>query len=119
MPSTARWSDAELESHAALAVSSTVLNSGHNCNATEIIVTAKGWPQRQAFQDALARVLSELYERWPWYPGSEVRAACKLCFRAPALHMLGRFCCWTRFRQNKQICSAHAPELEPGPKSGC
>lgn len=50
-----------------------VLNSGHNCLSTELIVTARGWPQRPAFLEALRKVLDGLSQRWPWYPNSMAR----------------------------------------------
>lgn len=74
VPGAKRWSAAELQYHARMAVSSTVLNAGHNCNATEIIVTCAAWPQRGEFVEALKAALDETRQRWPWYPGSQVRA---------------------------------------------
>jgi hypothetical protein len=66
VPSKAVWSQKELQHHAAMAVAAIVINSGHNCNGTEVIVTAKGWPQREAFLKTVEQVLGDLYERWPW-----------------------------------------------------
>jgi hypothetical protein len=72
VPSTQKWSQHELTYQAMSAVASIVLNSGHNCNATEVIVTAKGWKQRDAFLAAVRHYLGTSYQRWTWYPGSQV-----------------------------------------------
>jgi hypothetical protein len=91
IPSSRRWSRADLEYHANVAVSSCVINSGHNCLSTELIVTAKHWPQREEFLEAVRKVLNSMSQRWPWYPGSMVCIHASLlvtpCFRIEALHL--------------------------------
>lgn len=72
VPSKQHWSAEEMDYQAMVACASIALNSGHNCNGTEIIVTAKGWPQRQEFLDAVTRFLQGTYQRYIWYPGSQV-----------------------------------------------
>ena len=72
VPGARRWSRAELRYHAQMAICSTVMNSGHNCLSTEIIVTCGTWPQRGEFVDALKWALDSISQRWPWYPGSQV-----------------------------------------------
>lgn len=89
VPSAKKWSQADLEYHAKVAVASCVLNSGHNCLSTELIVTAKGWPQREEFLEALRKVLNGMSQRWPWYPGSMVRIH-TLLFSSP---LLSAGCC--------------------------
>jgi aldehyde dehydrogenase (NAD(P)+) len=79
VPSKASWSRADLLYHARMAVVSSVLNTGHNCNATEVLVTAKGWPQREEFMMAVRHVLDSLSQRWPWYPGTQVRVVFAPC----------------------------------------
>jgi acyl-CoA reductase-like NAD-dependent aldehyde dehydrogenase len=77
VPSEEPWSAEELAYQAMIACTSVVLNSGHNCNATEVIVTAKGWPQREQFLEAVKRFLDGTYQRYIWYPGSQVLYACQ------------------------------------------
>ena len=48
-----RWTQRDLEYHADNIVSAKSHNCGHNCLAAEVIITAKDWPQREAFLDAL------------------------------------------------------------------
>ncbi len=47
------WTQRDLEYHADNIVSAKSHNAGHNCLAAEVIITAKDWPQREAFLDAL------------------------------------------------------------------
>lgn len=79
VPSTQKWSQQELAYQAMSAVASMVLNSGHNCNGTEVIVTARGWKQRDAFLAAVRHYLAQSYQRWTWYPGSQVCTGHMLC----------------------------------------
>ena len=79
VPGAVTWTAAELEFQAEKVLASKFLNAGHNCLSTEIVVTARTWPQREAFLAALRQVLSRTQQRWPWYPGSEARHA---AFRA-------------------------------------
>jgi acyl-CoA reductase-like NAD-dependent aldehyde dehydrogenase len=72
VPSRAQWTMAELDYQAMSACISTVANSGHNCNGTEVIITAKGWPQRELFLLAVHKHLSSCQQRYAWYPGSQV-----------------------------------------------
>lgn len=72
VPSAAPWTQAELEYHAMHACQGMLMNGGHNCNGTEVIVTAKGWPQRVAFVQAVRDFLDACPQRWVWYPGSKV-----------------------------------------------
>jgi len=86
VPSKKRWSTAELRYHAQMAISSKVMNSGHNCHSTELIVTCASWPQRQEFVDALKWALDSISQRWPWYPGSQV----------PRVLVLAEHATWSR-----------------------
>ena len=72
VPGDKPWSQSDLEYQAMNVVCSKFFNAGHNCNATEIIVTARSWPQREAFLAAVRKVLTDTPQRWAWYPGSEV-----------------------------------------------
>lgn len=41
----------------------------------QVLVTAKDWPQREAFLATLRRRLGETQQRMPWYPGSNAKHA--------------------------------------------
>ena len=89
VPTHKKWSKRELDAAAMNVVAGIVCNTGHSCNATEIVVTARKWPQRGAFLNAVRDVLNACHQRWPWYPGSRVRSdAPWLCCTATP-HPLG------------------------------
>ena len=67
------WSDAELAYHAESAVTSLTHNGSFNCNATRVIVTHAGWPQREAFLVKIRQLLNELPPRKAYYPGAVER----------------------------------------------
>ena len=48
-----KWSRSDIEYHASGIAGSLAHNAGHNCTKPELIITAKGWPQRDAFVKAL------------------------------------------------------------------
>jgi hypothetical protein len=82
VPSNTRWSKDELAYHAMHACQGMVMNAGHNCNGTEIVVTAKGWPQREEFVQAVREFLGACHQRWVWYPQSKVRSLFEDCKQA-------------------------------------
>lgn len=47
------WSQSDIEYHASAIAGALAHNAGHNCIKPELIITAKGWPQREAFVNAL------------------------------------------------------------------
>jgi acyl-CoA reductase-like NAD-dependent aldehyde dehydrogenase len=65
-----RWSASEIAYHAENVATMVAMNASCNCNAAKVIVTWRGWPERRAFLDRLAGVLSRLPPRVPYYPGS-------------------------------------------------
>ncbi|QDV08660.1 Aldehyde dehydrogenase family protein [Planctomycetes bacterium Poly30] len=67
------WSASDLAFQASNIASSLVNNSGFNCLATRVIVTAKAWDQRRAFLDAVGRSLEAAPTRPPYYPGAQLR----------------------------------------------
>jgi len=48
-------------------------NGSFNCNAAKVLVTAKGWRQRDQFLDLVARGLGEAPTRKAYYPGAQGR----------------------------------------------
>jgi acyl-CoA reductase-like NAD-dependent aldehyde dehydrogenase len=67
------WSSADLRIHARLVAAMAAHNSSHNCNAAKLVVTARHWPQREAFLDELRQALAALPVRPAWYPGAAAR----------------------------------------------
>jgi acyl-CoA reductase-like NAD-dependent aldehyde dehydrogenase len=54
-------------------VSMVVNNASFNCNAAKVIVTARGWTQRDQFLDMVARALAIAPTRAAYYPGAFAR----------------------------------------------
>jgi len=73
VPDAQPWSEADLEYHAANVLSTKFFNAAANCMSPELIVTARNWPQRDAFLAALRKVLDATPQRFAWYPNSEAR----------------------------------------------
>jgi acyl-CoA reductase-like NAD-dependent aldehyde dehydrogenase len=48
-------------------------NASFDCNANKVLVTARGWPQREAFLTALEAALSKAAPRQSYYPGAQDR----------------------------------------------
>jgi len=70
-----RWSPSDLRFQARNVVSSLINNGGFNCNATRVVVTYAGWPQRDEFLRALNAAFLEAPPRKPYYPGATTRHA--------------------------------------------
>ncbi len=70
-----KWSQRQLRYQAVNVASMLVNNASFNCNAAKVLVTAKGWPQRKVFLDALRCVLAKTETRFAYYPGAEQRHA--------------------------------------------
>lgn len=54
-----KWSEKDLKRQAIQIVSAGKLNGGAVCGRPQTIITAKNWPQREAFLDALRRAIAE------------------------------------------------------------
>ena len=67
------WSDADLEFQARHVASMVTQNASFNCNAAKVLVTAKGWPRREAFLDKVHAALARATARKAYYPGAENR----------------------------------------------
>jgi len=74
-----RWSSRELDYWVDMAVWSKAQNSGHNCAATQVLVTDRGWPQRGEFLRRLRAAFARYPSRHCYYPGTAERVA---AFRA-------------------------------------
>lgn len=67
------WSAADMDFQARQVASMVAQNASFNCNAAKVLVTAKGWLQRDVFLEKVARVLSETPARKAYYPGAQDR----------------------------------------------
>lgn len=67
------WSPAELAFQASHVASMVVHNASHNCTSAQVLVTAKGWRQRQDFLEVLRTRLAESAPRTAFYPGAHGR----------------------------------------------
>jgi len=66
----AHYSDRELEAQVRVLATSIVNNASFNCNATKLLVTARGWKQRTVFLERLAATLAKIPARRAYYPGA-------------------------------------------------
>jgi len=66
-----RYTPAQLTSQADMIAASIANNTSFNCIATKLVVTCRGWPQREAFLDLVGRRLAGLPARPAWYPGAQ------------------------------------------------
>ena len=52
-----------------------VNNASFNCNAAKVIITARGWPQRERFLALFRKAVASAPARAPYYPGARQRYA--------------------------------------------
>ena len=64
------WSASDIRFQARHVASMVTQNASFNCNAAKVIVTARGWLQREAFFDALHDELRKTRARKAYYPGA-------------------------------------------------
>lgn len=64
------YSDDELWFQARNMASMVVNNGSFNCNAGKLLITAKGWPQRERFASLVRKALGEVPPRKAYYPGA-------------------------------------------------
>lgn len=67
------WSSQDVRRQARQGAAMAAHNASCNCNAAKLVVTARHWPQREAFLRALREELAALPARPSWYPGSRRR----------------------------------------------
>ncbi len=67
------YSDAELWFQARNVVTMVVNNASFNCNAAKMLITPRGWPQRDKFLDLVAQGLAQAPTRKAYYPGAFAR----------------------------------------------
>ena len=69
------WSQADVDYHAENLASMLTNNAGFNCNAARVIVTHKGWMQREELLDRVRHHLGKQQTRKAYYPGARDRHA--------------------------------------------
>jgi acyl-CoA reductase-like NAD-dependent aldehyde dehydrogenase len=67
------WSESELDYQARHVAGMVAQNASFNCNAAKVLVTAKGWPQREAFLRKVEAALAATPARKAYYPGAQQR----------------------------------------------
>jgi len=65
-----RYTEPQLRHQADLVAGSILNNTSFNCIATKCVVTCRGWEQREAFLEQIARRLASVPARPAWYPGA-------------------------------------------------
>lgn len=68
-----RWSAADIRSQAENIATMLTNNAGFNCNATRVIVTHAGWPQRDQLLAAIRSCLARTNPKVAYYPGATER----------------------------------------------
>lgn len=82
------WSEPDLEFQARHVAGMVAQNASFNCNAAKVLVTARGWGQRQRFLTLLDEALGRAPARKAYYPGARERHQAFLD-RYPAAKILG------------------------------
>lgn len=67
------WRQRDLRFQARQVASMVAHNASFNCTAAKVVITAKGWRQRQAFLAALRQELAAIPPRPAYYPGAQER----------------------------------------------
>ncbi len=67
------WSKSDICFQAEQLVGMMLLNNGFNCNSPQLLVTARDWPQRQEFLQAIRDSMQRAPARVAWYPGASQR----------------------------------------------
>jgi aldehyde dehydrogenase family protein len=70
-----RWGDDEIQYQAENVATMVAHSASCTCTSTQLLVTWRGWPQRQAFLDRIAGILSRYPPRLAYYPGAAARYA--------------------------------------------
>ena len=68
-----QWSERELVYQAAHVATMLTNNAGFNCLTPRVLITHRGWAQREDFLRALESVLSTISARRAYYPGARQR----------------------------------------------
>jgi len=83
------WRAVDLDFQARHVAAMVAHNASFNCNAAKVLVTARGWEQRDAFRERVEHHLTTTPPRAPYYPGAHDRYA-EFLSRYPDARQLGR-----------------------------
>ncbi|MGE0791143.1 MAG: aldehyde dehydrogenase family protein [Sandaracinaceae bacterium] len=67
------WEKDDIEFQARNVVGMVANNASFNCNAAKILVTARGWPEREKFLERVEYHLERAAPRQAYYPGAQQR----------------------------------------------
>ena len=65
------WSDADIRFQAEHIASTKLINCGHNCNATQVLVVSQDWPLTDKLVTEVGKVMREAEPRPTYYPLSD------------------------------------------------
>jgi hypothetical protein len=68
-----KWTRFDLAYQARHIAGMLTTNAGFNCNAAQVVVTSRHWPQRQEFLSELRQALHRTPARTAYYPGAQAR----------------------------------------------
>jgi len=69
------WEERDIREQAVHLATWLVLNAGCNCISERVIITRRGWPQREALLDAVGDILARTPTHRAYYPGAAERHA--------------------------------------------
>ncbi|MFP1152916.1 aldehyde dehydrogenase family protein [Mycobacterium sherrisii] len=69
------WKKADIRFQAEHIVSSKLLNCGHNCNASQVLVLPQDWPLADKLVAEIRAIMRDLEPRPAYYPGAVTRVA--------------------------------------------
>ena len=72
------WSDADVRFQAEQIATTKLINCGHNCNATQVLVVSQDWPLTDKLVAEVGKVMREAEPRPTYYPRSDEKTA-KAC----------------------------------------
>jgi acyl-CoA reductase-like NAD-dependent aldehyde dehydrogenase len=67
------WSDADVRFQAEHIATAKLINCGHNCNATQVLVVSEDWPLTDKLVTEVGKVMREAEPRPTYYPRSDER----------------------------------------------
>jgi acyl-CoA reductase-like NAD-dependent aldehyde dehydrogenase len=67
------WSDADVKFQAEHIATTKLINCGHNCNATQVLIVSEDWPLTENLVAEVGKVMREAEPRPTYYPRSDER----------------------------------------------
>jgi acyl-CoA reductase-like NAD-dependent aldehyde dehydrogenase len=67
------WTSADLAYQAQHLATQKLFSAGHTCVASQVLILAEGWAQKDQFLDALRSAMAGAPDRDPFYPGTQER----------------------------------------------